>query len=216
MVRRWQSIACTSSPQVPGAVSGSEPPCTTHLPARTRLASQRPRRRGLPRPAALRSQATSGERRKRSAGPGSDRRYRGPRWRAGATLGTAGYPVILGSRDGREAHASASLAGVRRASRVANRAAAARPTFVVTVPWATQQSDSKTFAAVTGKLVVDTTVPLVPPKVMRVQLPPRARQRCGRSRHWGRGDGGLGVPQRRGTQAGTAEPVDCDVLVFGD
>ena len=56
---------------------------------------------------------------------------------------------------------------------LANReAAAAADIVVVTVPYATQQSVLEDIRpAVAGKLVVDTTVPLVPPKVMRVQLP---------------------------------------------
>jgi len=43
----------------------------------------------------------------------------------------------------------------------------------VTVSWAAQADTLRQIkTAVAGKIVVDTTVPLVPPKVMRVQLPP--------------------------------------------
>ena len=70
------------------------------------------RRRGSPRPAALRSQATSGERRKRSAGACSDRRHRGPGRRARATLGT-----VRLSRDPRIARCQAAPPMPLRASR---------------------------------------------------------------------------------------------------
>ena len=71
--------------------------------------------------------------------------------------------------------------------------------------------------AVAGKLVIDTTVPLVPPKVARVQLPPEqsaalaAQQRLGP---------GVRVVAAFHTIAAhklqSDEPIDCDVLVFGD
>jgi NADPH-dependent F420 reductase len=134
----------------------------------------------------------------------------------------AGYPVILGSRDaGRAADAAAVLAGECKGSvrGLANRAAAdAAEIVVVTVPWATQHAVLEDIRpAVTGKLVVDTTVPLVPPRVMRVQLPPegcaavRAQQILG--------------PEVTVVSAfhnvaahklAQAAEVDCDVLVFGD
>ena len=134
----------------------------------------------------------------------------------------AGYPVILGSRDaGRAADAAAGLAAECRTSvrGLANRAAAdAAEIVVVTVPWATQQAVLEDIrSAVTGKLVVDTTVPLVPPRVMRVQLPAegsaavRAQQILGAAVtvvsafH--------NVAAHKLTQSAG---VDCDVLVFGD
>ena len=70
---------------------------------------------------------------------------------------------------------------------------------------------------VLGKIVVDTTVPLVPPKVMRVQLPPegsaalRAQQALG--------EGVRVVSAFHNVAAhklATDEAVACDVLVFGD
>src|SRR3546814_10814685 len=51
-------------------------------------------------------------------------------------------------------------------------AAAAADIVVVTVPWGAQEGTLADIAPhVAGKIVVDTTVPLVPPKVMRVQMP---------------------------------------------
>jgi len=134
----------------------------------------------------------------------------------------AGFPVILGSRDAaRAADAAAGLAAATGAlvRGLSNReAAAAAEIVVITVPFATQQAvleDIRSAAA--GKLVVDTTVPLVPPKVMRVQLPPE-------------GSAAVRAQQILGTDTtvvsafhnvaahklATADAVDCDVLVFGD
>ncbi len=134
----------------------------------------------------------------------------------------AGLPVILGSRDAaRAADAAAGLAAATGAlvRGLSNReAAAAAEIVVITVPFATQQAvleDIRSVAA--GKLVVDTTVPLMPPKVMRVQLPPE-------------GSAAVRAQQILGTDTtvvsafhnvaahklATAHAVDCDVLVFGD
>jgi hypothetical protein len=130
--------------------------------------------------------------------------------------------VILGSRDaGRAADAAAGLAAESGTSvrGLANRAAAdAAEIVVVTVPWASQQAVLEDIrSAVTGKLVVDTTVPLVPPRVMRVQLPAegsaavRAQQILGAT---------VTVVSAFHNVAAhklaQSADVDCDVLVFGD
>jgi len=71
--------------------------------------------------------------------------------------------------------------------------------------------------AVVGKLVVDTTVPLVPPKVARVQLPAEG---CAALRAQAvLGAGAMLVSAFHNVAAhrlATDEPVECDVLVFGD
>lgn len=90
----------------------------------------------------------------------------------------AGYAVSLGSRDAQRAVAAAaaecaaqpgvSLAGGGNAA-----VAVAADLVIVAVPFAAQSATLEEIrTAVQGKIVVDTTVPLVPPKVMRVQLPP--------------------------------------------
>jgi 8-hydroxy-5-deazaflavin:NADPH oxidoreductase len=133
----------------------------------------------------------------------------------------AGLEVVIGSRDPvRAAQSAARLSRAGPPPRVASNqeAAAAGDIVVVTVPYAAQAETLRDIrAAVAGKLVVDTTVPLVPPKVMRVQLPPEGAAAV-------RGQRLLGdsvtvvsafhnVPAHR---LATDEPVDCDVLVFGD
>ncbi len=53
---------------------------------------------------------------------------------------------------------------------------------VVAVPWAAQADTLQDIkSAVAGKIVVDTTVPLVPPKVIAYSCRPRAAPRCVRS-----------------------------------
>jgi len=85
----------------------------------------------------------------------------------------AGYPLIIGSRDaGRAAEAAAAI-GAPQVRGMANRAAAAACDIcVLAVPHAAQQPTAREIApALDGKILVDVTVPLVPPRVSRVQLP---------------------------------------------
>jgi NADPH-dependent F420 reductase len=134
----------------------------------------------------------------------------------------AGLEVIIGSRDAaRAASAAAALAaelGLPVRGMQNRDAAQAGRIAVVTVPFSSQREMlSEIRPAVTGKIVVDTTVPLMPPRVMRVQLPAEgcaaliAQQVVGDSAtvvsafH--------SVPAHR---LATDEDVDCDVLVFSD
>ncbi|MDN2567117.1 NADPH-dependent F420 reductase [Aquibium sp. A9E412] len=88
----------------------------------------------------------------------------------------AGMTVFIGSRDGaRAAAAAAEIAAATGASVTGmdNVACAQAGDIVaVTVPAASQVATLESIAAATaGKIVLDTTVPLVPPKVARVQMP---------------------------------------------
>ena len=90
--------------------------------------------------------------------------------------------------------------------------------MLLTVPWASQAQILDEIAPhVAGKILIDTTVPLVPPKVARVQLPPEHSAALTAQKRLG--------PATRVVAAfhnvaahklGTDEPIDCDVLVFGD
>lgn len=88
-----------------------------------------------------------------------------------------GYRIILGSREAAKAEAAArELARLLPSAAVtgqANAEAAAQADLVVlTVPFAHQRPIlEEVRGALAGKILVDATVPLVPPKVMRVQLP---------------------------------------------
>jgi len=135
----------------------------------------------------------------------------------------AGYPVIIGSRSIDKAEAAArALATVASGAAphwAANaQAAQAGDVVVLAVPWASHAAILDEIAPhVAGKIVVDTTVPLVPPKVARVQLPAEtsaavaAQQRLG---HGARVVAAFHNVAAAKLQAGA--PVDCDVLVFGN
>jgi len=91
----------------------------------------------------------------------------------------AGYQVLIGSRYSEKAVTVASeimelLEGESSIVGATNREAAQQADIVVvTVPYSGHREILESVKEVlTGKLVIDTTVPLVPPKVSRVQMPP--------------------------------------------
>jgi len=133
-------------------------------------------------------------------------------------LARAGHHVLIGSRTPENAVAEAERLGygIEGASNldVATRA----DIVIVTVPFAAQEATMREIApTAAGKIVVDTTVPLVPPRVMRVQLPAEGSAAV-------RAQGFLGesvtvVSAFHNVAAHKlAQDVDvgCDVLVFGD
>jgi 8-hydroxy-5-deazaflavin:NADPH oxidoreductase len=89
----------------------------------------------------------------------------------------AGHHVVIGSRDAAKAQAAAdelnALLGKSALSGQSNSDAVAGADIVVlTVPYASQLSTVEGFAdKLDGKILVDVTVPLMPPKVSTVQLP---------------------------------------------
>ena len=137
-------------------------------------------------------------------------------------LARAGQSVVLGSRDAAKAEAAAgTLAAqvgqpIRSGSNVD--AAQAADVVIVTVPFAAQRATLAEIAPVVrGKVVVDTTVPLVPPKVMRVQLP--AEDSAAAIAQSVLGTDVKVVSAFHNVAAhklATDQGVDCDVLVFGD
>jgi 8-hydroxy-5-deazaflavin:NADPH oxidoreductase len=140
-------------------------------------------------------------------------------------LAVAGYSLLIGSRTADKAEAAAAqLVAAGGAARGATNADAAKgaEVVIVTVPWQSQAAIIEEIRPhVAGKLVIDTTVPLVPPKVARVQLPAEqsaalaAQQRLG---------AGVRVAAAFHTVAAHKlqhklqrdEPIEADVLVFGD
>jgi len=138
-------------------------------------------------------------------------------------LAKAGHRVLIGSRDAAKAKAAAGeLAAVAGAviAGDGNRAVASAAELVIlTVPYAAQRPTVEEIRDVlAGKILVDATAPLVPPRVNRVQLP----------------EGGSAVAAIQallGEQVRVAsafqnvsaeklrhldQPVDCDVLVCAD
>jgi 8-hydroxy-5-deazaflavin:NADPH oxidoreductase len=139
-----------------------------------------------------------------------------------ARLLRAGYSVSIGSRDADKARNAANELGKTLNASVIggdNSAIAGRADIIiVTVPFSAQLSTLADIReAAVGKVLVDTTVPLMPPKVMRVNLPTEgsAAQRAAAALD----------PSTRVVAAfhnvaahklATEETIACDVLVFGD
>jgi len=89
----------------------------------------------------------------------------------------AGYRIVIGSRQAEKAADAAATLGRALPSAtiegLQNRAAAATgDVAVLTVPFAHQRPTLEDIRSeLSGKILIDTTVPLVPPKVARVQMP---------------------------------------------
>ncbi len=139
-------------------------------------------------------------------------------------LAHAGYPVSIGSRSAARASAAAAALntklGGNRIGHGSNSEVAERADIVLlTVPYAAQAQTARHVApALDGKILIDATVPLVPPKVARVQLPKG-------------GSAVVALQQALGPQvrvvsafqnvaahllAELDREIDCDVLVCGD
>ena len=133
-------------------------------------------------------------------------------------LAKAGRKVIIGSRSAQSATKTAAELGLGLTGLANADAAKAASIVIVTVPYAAQEATLAEIAPhVAGKIVVDTTVPLVPPKVMRVQLPPEgsAAQRAQKLL----GSNVAVVSAFHNVAAhklATDQHIDCDVLVFSD
>jgi 8-hydroxy-5-deazaflavin:NADPH oxidoreductase len=136
----------------------------------------------------------------------------------GRRLAKAGCQVIIGSRSADSAAAAAKELGFGLTGMSNADAAKAASLAIVTVPFAAQEGTLAEIAPhVAGKIVIDTTVPLMPPKVMRVQLPPEgsAAQRAQKLL----GANVTVVSAFHGVAAHkliTDQEIQCDVLVFGD
>ena len=91
----------------------------------------------------------------------------------------AGYKVLIGSRTPEKAVTAASeilelMDGTGSVVGMNNAEAAAQANIVVlTVPYAAHRDTLESIKdAVQGKIFIDVTVPLVPPKLTKVQMPP--------------------------------------------
>ncbi len=135
----------------------------------------------------------------------------------------AGYKVIIGSRRMDRALAASVeldnlLGGTASIQGMENAEAAARADIaVLTVPYAAHRSTLEGVRdQLQGKILVDVTVPLVPPKVSKVQMPP-----AGSAAQEAREILGDGVEVAAAFQNISHEhllgdgEVDCDVLVTG-
>ena len=137
-------------------------------------------------------------------------------------LALSGVPVVIGSRDPARARTAADALAAEAGRAVGSgsnlAAAEAAAVVIVTVPFDSQEPTLRDIApALAGKIVVDTTVPLVPPRVMRVQLPPEGSAAVRAQRIVGEGvrmtSAFHNVAAHKLARDGI---VECDVLVFGD
>lgn len=135
----------------------------------------------------------------------------------------AGLSVAVGSRDAEKAAEFArslpQQAGGRPAEGLSNREAAERAEIVVlTVPFASQAAILEEVRPyLTGKILLDTTVPLMPPKVARVQLPPEGSAAVRAQSLLGEGCRVIsGFHNVAAHKLQKNEPMACDVLIFGD
>ena len=136
-------------------------------------------------------------------------------------LARAGHDVTIGSRVADKAQAAAEeFAGLGlTVAAAANEDAADGKDFViVTVPYSSQKDTLELIRDKVGDaVVVDTTVPLVPPKVMRVQLP--AAGCAALEAQAILGEGVRFVTAFHNVSAHLLDSdhhVECDILVFGD
>ncbi len=136
----------------------------------------------------------------------------------------AGYPVIIGSRAAEKAeHAvrevaerapGAALSGFENLA-----AAAAADIVVLTVPYANHGAMLEAVKdTVQGKIFVDVTVPLVPPKVSRVQLPDGGSVAKAAQEYLGSGVKVVSALHNVAAAHLSDDhgAPDCDVLVCGD
>jgi hypothetical protein len=135
----------------------------------------------------------------------------------------AGHEVIIGSRSAGKAEAAAqtlasAVAGARLRGAANADAAAAAEVVVLAVPWANHAAILDEIAPhVASKIVVDATVPLVPPKVALAQLP--AQGSAAMATRLRLGEGARVVAAFHNIAAAKLRadvPINCDVLVFGD
>lgn len=133
-------------------------------------------------------------------------------------LARAGRDLIIGSRRADAAKAKAAELGHGLRGMSNAEAAAAADLVILAVPFAAQEATlSEIRPHVQHKVVVDTTVPLVPPKVMRVQLPPEGSAAVRTAALLGEGVRVVSAFHNVAAHK-LAQDIDvaCDVLVFGD
>ncbi|MGE0775578.1 MAG: NADPH-dependent F420 reductase [Sphingomonadaceae bacterium] len=133
-------------------------------------------------------------------------------------LAKAGRKVIIGSRSAESAGKAAAELGFGVTGLANADAAQAGDIVIVTVPFAAQDATLNEIKPhVQGKIIVDTTVPLVPPKVMRVQLPTEGSAAV--KAQYALGEGATVVSAFHNVAAHKLiadQDIGCDVLVFGD
>lgn len=140
-----------------------------------------------------------------------------------ARLGHAGHSVIIGSRDAARAGECAAQLAARCDGKFQGMSyeasARAAELAILTVPFASQLVVlGQVKEALAGKILVDATVPLVPPKVARVQLPEEDSAAVAAQLYLGEEVSVVSAFQNVSAHhlAKIGHPIDCDVIVTGD
>ena len=131
----------------------------------------------------------------------------------------AGYPVLIGSRDASRAGELATQLGGGAKGMSNEDAASACDIAVLTVPFSAQRSTLESLRdKLQGKILIDVTVPLVPPKVMRVQMPPEGSAALIAQQILGEGVKVVSAFQNVSSHHldSDEQEIDCDVLVCSD
>lgn len=133
-------------------------------------------------------------------------------------LAKAGHDVTIGSRAAEKAQSVAEEMGGGIGYAANEDAAAGKDIVIVTVPYESQKGTLELIRDKVGAaIVVDTTVPLMPPKVMRVQLPAagcaalEAKEILGPDVRFVTAFHNVSAHHLDSDHA-----IDCDVLVFSD
>jgi NADPH-dependent F420 reductase len=137
-------------------------------------------------------------------------------------LAAVGHEVSIGSRDAAKAEAFAAGLAVNGRGRISG-ASLAEATgrgeiVILTVPYAAHADTlAQIREAAQGKIVVDATVPLRPPKVGTVQLPAAGCAAVEAAQILGEGVRVVSALQTIGAEKlASGGPIDADVLVAGD
>ncbi len=137
-------------------------------------------------------------------------------------LAAVGHEVWIGSRDAAKAEAFAAALPVTGGGRIAGaglaEAAGRGEIIILAVPYAAHGDTLRQIReAAQGKIVVDATVPLRPPKVGTVQLPAAGCAAAETAQILGEGVRVVSALQTIGAEKLAAGgPIDADVLVAGD
>jgi NADPH-dependent F420 reductase len=135
----------------------------------------------------------------------------------------AGYKIIIGSRT--EAKALEAVDQMRKdvaagtiTGALNSEAASAGDIVVITVPFAHHQGTLEDIRpGLAGKILIDTTVPLVPPKVARVQLPAEGSAAVRAQQIVGDDTDVVSAFQNVAADLmATDQKLECDVLVTGN
>ncbi len=134
------------------------------------------------------------------------------------------YHVIIGSREQEKAERVAAELNARLGrdlirGMVNPNAAAAADLAVLTVPYSAHLSTLESVqAGLTGKILIDVTVPLQPPKVSHVYIPPAGSATAEAQALLGNEVRVVAAFQNVGAAHldDPDRPIDCDVLVCGD